>query len=292
MDNILPPFLPFFESLNYLRGHNWIFDLLDWVYWISLVVVFAGVRFRFFSLVLGALVFFSIISSKAQFSNSFLYSGCILFMIGMYKPGMEWIFRVQIALLYLGAGLNKLFDPDWLSGQYFDYFFTEPYQNTLYLNLSSWIPGKGLAIILSYATIFAELGFGVWALLQKRKILLVLLINFFHFSMLLLTAGDLSYIFFYLMAVSCYLLLPWDEEKGSEVIYDQNSRVFSFLRKVDFDQFFQWKVFDKQIFAFDKRKNALSLLFKSVLFNKFLYGFLVLSLVFFFRYKSHLLALF
>jgi hypothetical protein len=292
MENILPPFLPFFEGLNYLRGHNLIFDLLDWVYWISLVMVFAGVRYKFFSLVLSALVFFSIISAKPQFSNSFLYSGCILFLIGMYKPGMEWIFRVQIALLYLGAGLNKLLDPDWLSGQYFDYFFTDPYQNSLYRNLSSLIPGKGLAIFFSYVTILTELGLGVWALLQRRKILLVLSINFFHISMLLITAGELSYIFFFLMAVSSYLLLPWEEIKGSELVYDQNSRFLSFLRNVDFDHFFQWKVFDEQFFAFDIKGNRLSLLLKSLLFNKFLYGFLVLFLVFLSRYKDHLLAIF
>ena len=127
MDNILPPFLPFLESLNLLRGQGWLFILLDLLYWISLLMVFVGFRYRFFSLILAALVFFSIISSKPQFSNSFLYSGCILFLVGMYRPGMDWIFRVQIALLYLGPGMNKLYEPDWLSGQYIDLFFTEPY---------------------------------------------------------------------------------------------------------------------------------------------------------------------
>lgn len=292
MDNILPPFLPFIEGLNYLRGQNWLFDLLDWVYWISLVLVFAGVRYRFFSLILGALVFFSILSSKPQFSNSFLYSGCVFFLIGIYKPGMNWVFRVQIALLYLGAGFNKLFDPDWLSGQYFDYFFTEPYRNSLYLSLSTLIPGNGLAIFFSYSTILTELGFGAWALIQKRRILLVLLINLFHISMLLLTAGELSYIFYYLMAVSSYLLLPWEEMKGKIVRFNQNSRVFRFLKFWDFESFFRWEAFDGQFFVFEKRKIWFSLLLQSVLFNKILYGLLVLSLVFLCRYKFHLQALF
>lgn len=292
MENILPPFLPFIEGLNLLRGQLWFFFLLDWLYWISLLLVFAGIRYRFFSLVLGALVFFSILSSKPQFSNSFLYSGCILFLVGMHRPGMDWIFRVQIALLYLGAGFNKLFDPDWISGKYFDFFFSEPYQNSLYLNLSSLIPGSGLALFFSYSTIVAELGLGAWALVPKRKILLVLLINFFHISMLLLTLGELSYIFYFLMAVSSYLLLPWEEMKGMVIRYSEGSRIFSFIRFWDFDQFFRWQVVDKQQDAFESKKNKIKLRLKSILYSKYLYGFLILILVLICRYKQHLLALF
>ena len=255
-------------------------------------MVFVGFRYRFFSLILAALVFFSIISSKPQFSNSFLYSGCILFLVGMYRPGMDWIFRVQIALLYLGAGMNKLYDPDWLSGQYIDFFFTEPYRNSLYLNFSSWVPGRGLAIFISHATIFAELGLGVWALLKKRRILLVLLINFFHISMLVLTFGELSFIFYFLMAVSSYLLLPWEEMNGMVIRYSQGSRFFSFVKFWDFHQFFNWEVLDRQFFVFEKEKNSLSLQLKSILFSKYLYGFLILVLVFICRYKHRLLTIF
>ncbi|WP_157963254.1 HTTM domain-containing protein [Algoriphagus litoralis] len=205
---------------------------------------------------------------------------------------MDWIFRIQIALLYLGAGFNKLFDPDWISGQYFDFFFSEPYRNSLYLTLSSLIPERGLVLFFSYSSIVAELGLGAWALLKKRRILLVLLINFFHISMLFLTLGELSYIFYFLMAVSSYLLLPWEEMKGMVIPYSQESQYFSFVKFWDFDRFFNWKVFDRQIFVFDNKKNSLSLQLISILFSKYLYGFLILILVFICRYKHNLLALF
>lgn len=295
MDNISPPFLPFIEGLNVLRGQNWLFDLLDWVYWISLLLVFAGIRFRFFSLLIAFLIFFSIISSKPQFSNSFLYSGCIFFLVGIYKPGLEWIFRVQIALLYVGAGLNKVFDPDWLTGQYFHNFFSITYRNQLYLIIAPLIPGKGLTLAISYATILAELGLGLWALINRKRVLLVLVINFFHLFMLLLTAGELSYIFYFLMAVSSYLILPWEEMKGTVISYQESSRVFQFLKFFDFDQFFEWNsknVFHGHINGFDIKKKWRYLLGIAILFNKVLYGFLVLSLVFLCRYKFHLQALF
>jgi hypothetical protein len=295
MDNILPPFLPFIEGLNVLRGQNWLIDLLDWVYWISLLLVFAGIRFRFFSLLIAFLIFFSIISSKLQFSNSFLYSGCIFFLVGIYKPGLEWIFRVQIALLYLGAGLNKVFDPDWLTGQYFHNFFSITYRNQLYLIVAPLIPGKGLALAISYATILAELGLGLWALINRKRVLLVVVINFFHLIMLLLTAGELSYIFYFLMAVSSYLILPWEEKKGTVISYQEGSRVFQFLKFFDFDRFFNWNsenVFHGHINIIYSKKNWRYLLGESILFNKFLYGFLTLIIVFFCRYSHHLFSLF
>lgn len=295
MENILPPFLPFIEGLNLLRGQHWLFDLLDWVYWISLVMVFMGIRFRFFSLLIAFLIFFSILSSKLQFSNSFLYAGCIFLLVGIYKPGLEWIFRVQIALLYIGAGLNKLFDPDWLSGQYFHYFFTEPYINQLYLNAAPFFPGKGLAVAISCAAIFTELALGIWAWINRKQLLLVLLINLFHFIMLLLTAGELSFIFHFLMAVSSYMILPWEEKKGTVIPYHESSRVSEVLKFLDFDRFFEWKSekdFHEQKNVFDNNKNKLSLLIESIIFNKFLYGFLTLIIVFFCRYSHHLLSLF
>jgi hypothetical protein len=155
-DTMSLPFLPFIESIDSLRGFPTLFKLLDWLYWISMVMVFAGIRLRTFSLILGCLIFFSILGSKLQFSNSLLYSGGIFFLIGLYKPGLEWIFNVQIALLYLGAGLNKLLDPDWISGHYFDFFFTEPYPNQLYLSLSKQLPSMLLATLVSFYYYFSR----------------------------------------------------------------------------------------------------------------------------------------
>lgn len=292
MENILPPFLPFIQSLDALRGASWLFQFLDWVYWVSLVMVFAGIRFRFFSLVIGLLIFASVLFSKVQFSNSFLYSGCIFFLIGIFKPSLEWIFRIQISLLYLGAGLNKLFDPDWLSGQYFDFFFTKPYPNQFYIALASLFPLKSLAIILSFFTIVTELGFGVWAIINKRKVLLVALINLFHLGMLLLTAGALSYIFFYLMAVSSYLILPWGEKQRIEIQYPEKSKFFSFLKFLDFDRFFRWQGYfeeNTQKFHFWNWKKVVCSYFGKLIFHQYIFGILVLVVVFVSMYRNHIL---
>lgn len=211
MKHILPPFLPFIPGLETLSQWSYLFYLLDAIYWVSLVMVFSGYQFQRFSLILGLLVFFSILGSKTQFSNSFLFSGSLLFLIGLYRPGMEWIFRIQIALLYLGAGINKLLDPDWHSGQYFDFFFSEVYPNSLFQMLATSIGGLILAKVFSWLTIFLELSFGIWALANRRLMVLFFCIQGFHLGMLLMTLGELSFLFYFLMAVGGYLILPWEK---------------------------------------------------------------------------------
>jgi len=294
-DTMSLPFLPFIESIDSLRGFPTLFKLLDWLYWISMVMVFAGIRLRTFSLILGCLIFFSILGSKLQFSNSLLYSGCIFFLIGLYKPGLEWIFNVQIALLYLGAGLNKLLDPDWISGHYFDFFFTEPYPNQLYLSLSKQLPSMLLATLVSFFTILAELSLGIWALIGKKRLLLVFLIHGFHLSMLLLTSGALSYIFYFLMAVSSYLILPWAEKKGTEIQYPANSKVFQLLKLTDTAQFFTYTplfVEKRQRLTVQKIKLEFIFFFRTLIYHKVFFGCCVISIVFVSKYKNHILDLF
>jgi hypothetical protein len=250
LDTISPPFLPFIASIDSLRDFPSLFKFLDWVYWISMVMVFVGIRFRAFSLIIGCLLFSSILASKLQFSNSLLYAGCFFFLIGLYKPGLEWIFKVQIALLYLGAGLNKLLDPDWISGQYFDFFITQLYPNQLILYFSSEVPGLLFAKIASFFTIITELTLGIWALIGKRRLLLGYLIHGFHLLMLIVTSGTLSYIFYFLMAVSSYLVLPWSEDKGTVIHYPVNCKVIHLLKLTDRAQFFSYTPLPKENFEF------------------------------------------
>lgn len=295
MDHILPPFLPFLEGFNALRGLEWLFDLLDWVYWISLVMVFAGIRYRFFVLVLGILIFFSILSSKPQFSNSFLYSGCVLFLIGIFKPGLEWIFRVQIALLYFGAGLNKMLDPDWISGRYFHFFFTEVYPNGFYQDLNSIFPPMFLPVLFSFGAILTELGFAIWATVGRKMLFLFIFIHLFHLVMLVLTFGALSYIFYFLMAVSSYLILPWKEQKGTVVNYPTDSRFFQMIKFLDFDRFFEWIPENEewiQNSSFGHRIRFIYSYFGKVIYHKMIFGIWVLAIVFASIYRHHILNLF
>lgn len=286
MKHILPPFLPFIPGMEILREFPWLYVLLDWVYWISLIAVFVGFRFQLFSLILGMLVFFVILGAKPQFSNSFLYSGCLLFLIGIYRPGLEWIFRAQIGLLYLGAGVNKLLDPDWQSGQYFQFFFSEVYVNPISGFIANFFSIEVLGLIFSWSTVIIEIALGIWALIGRKTIYLFGAILFFHLSMLVLTMGELSYIFFFLMAVSSYLLLPWEKMRGMTIQYLADSKVSAFLKFFDQNRFFNWQVIRS------KQKQGFFHFFfpmtKFLFFNPLFFGLFVVGVTILCIYKSKL----
>ncbi|GMQ33241.1 hypothetical protein Ataiwa_15130 [Algoriphagus taiwanensis] len=284
MKHILPPFLPFIPGLETISQWPFLFYLLDAIYWVCLAMVFLGYRFQRFSLILGLLVFFSILGSKTQFSNSFLFSGSLLFLIGLYRPGMEWIFRIQIALLYIGAGVNKLLDPDWQSGQYFIFFFSEVYPNSLF-QMASVIMGEfSVAKILSWLTIIIEFTFGLWVLTGKKPILLFFSIQGFHLTMLLLTSGELSYIFYFLMAVSGYLILPWqeivDQKQQSAFVFPKKSWTLNHSQEKAHGVIKTWNIYMKMFFisCFDRVRNFV--------FCPISYGLFVICVTFLCIYKK------
>ena len=113
--------------------------------------------------------------------------------------------------------------------------------------------------------------------------------------MLVLTAGALSYIFYFLMAVSIYLILPWAKNKGTEIRFNEKSRFFQFLRITDSDKFFIWTPLPTkktQFFAFREVFSLIFLYFGKIIYHKMMYGICVITLVFVCRYRNHLLNLF
>jgi hypothetical protein len=209
IESVSPPFLSFFFYLDDLGRFPGLFIFLSLIFKVSLVFVFLGLKHRTFAFILGLLIIFMIISNRILFSNSLLYSGLVLFFIGLYKPGLEWIFRAQFFFLYVGAGINKLFDYDWLNGQYIMNFFSSEFSNSFVISIFEVFPDNSGAIFMSFLVISTEIGLGIGAWFSSRKIIVFLLIFIFHLAMLFLTKGELSLTFFFLMASTSPLILIW-----------------------------------------------------------------------------------
>lgn len=197
------PFLPFIPVL----------DSIPPLFYAGLILIlFAAIfssflkigNYRLHSLASGFIILFLILSSKTFFSNSLTFVACLLILIGLYRE-KDFLFRIQIALLYIGASTNKMIDPDWWNGHYFDFFFREAFDITLY---QSWVPKDSLLVAKSFgvATIFTELLLGVAVLIPKITRLTILFGLLFHASMLVITSGRLSNIFFYIMCAAFLLI--------------------------------------------------------------------------------------
>lgn len=197
------PFLPFLPYLDAIPPI--IYDGL--IYLLLAAIIFSFLKIgnlRLLSLISGSIVLFLILSSKNIFSNSLTFVACLLILISFYRE-KDYLFRFQIALLYIGAASNKIIDPDWWNGNYFDFFFRDIFDVTLYQSL---VPEINYAIAKSFgiATIFTELLLGFAVLIPKITRYTIVIGLIFHASMLIITSGQLSNHFFFIMCVAFLLI--------------------------------------------------------------------------------------
>lgn len=281
---ILPgPFLPFLPFPDISLSYPLFPVVLNIIYWISIAGIILNFQPKRFSFVLGLELIFVILSNRILYSTSLLFTVCIFLLIGLYSNGSSWIFRVQIALLYLGAGINKLLDPDWITGQFFDNFSREIFEVKIYQLLAPLFSDMLIARLMGISVIITELVLGILILFSKKQIFpLVVLIPLFHLIMLLLTNGDLSISYFFIMAVSSLLCLPW-KANSIEIAYNGNNPFQKFLQKTDFDSYFIWKKTNN--FALETTSPTgietgprafLIILF----YHKFAYAILILSIIY------------
>ena len=132
------PFLPLFDHAGppiLFRG------TLQVVFLAAAVSLFVNSHVRTCCLLLGAVILVGILSSRPYFENNRMFTGCILFLAGLYQPGQKaWLIRYQVVLLYFAAGLNKILDADWRSGRFFKQATTLSEHHALHARVSSLLP--------------------------------------------------------------------------------------------------------------------------------------------------------
>lgn len=217
------PFLPFLNFLDSLPPIFYTFTTTILILSCLSVLLKIG-NYLNLSLLTGLIILFYIVSSKPLFGNSTTFLACLLILIGFYK-GDSTLFRVQLSLLYLGAAVNKLFNPDWWNGMYFDFFLREVFNVTLY---QSWISTDNLAVakILGITTILSEFFLGFIVLIPKLTRLTILTGLIFHGGMLVFTSGELSVRFLYIMSAAFLLI---SNVKIKPIRIEQRSKFFSQL---------------------------------------------------------------
>ncbi len=199
------PYLPFISYMDIIPG--WIYShILLPVYIISGIFALIGYKFRLALMVFGGILIFSIVSSMPIFSNSLLFAGVIIFLSGLC-PDHRYIFNIQVALLYLGAAINKLWDIDWWNGQFFHTLATYRHPMPLYELLQLYFENLRLAQILGIFTMLTELALAVLFLFKSKTKLAVIIGLVFHIGILFLTKGSLSLSFLFIMSCAYIILL-------------------------------------------------------------------------------------
>jgi Vitamin K-dependent gamma-carboxylase len=234
------PFLPIFDSM----GSPVVFHR------VLVLAFFAGCAALFFTRqasaaagVLGVTILVSILASRPFFSNNLTYCGALLFLIGLQPANREnRLLRLQVVLLYFAAGLNKLLDPDWRSGQFFEYWFGHVHVHDWYLKMAGWLPQLLLSKLMSWVSFSTELGLSFMLLFRRLYPLAIWIGLAFHTFMLVLS-NTTFHLFFYATCAAYLAFVTWPQERLT-VFYNSESsfcaKARTFLENIDLEQRSRW----------------------------------------------------
>jgi predicted DCC family thiol-disulfide oxidoreductase YuxK len=238
------PWLPFVPVFDWIGAPAAFQRALQVVFTISAIALLFNRRVRLCCLLLGGSILIGVISSKAYYGNNKTFCGLILFLTGLYEPGQEpWLLRIQFAIVYFGAGLNKLLDADWQSGVFMEHWATARLKNQMYMTIATWLPAMLLAKLMSWGTIVTELGMSA-AFLVRNRFPLGILASLLFQSSLLLVSGTTFNMFFYATQAALLMFVDWPRSRWL-VIYDGDcgfcNRSKEWIERVDLEGLLDWR---------------------------------------------------
>jgi len=244
VDRVMPaPFLPFISALDPFAGSPAFAFGLQAVFVASAFLLLFNRWPRASALAMGLAVLTAVVSSKAYYGNNKLFAGSLLALTGLYHPRLgPWIIRLQLVIVYFGAGLNKALDPDWHSGQFFHNWAGARLEQPLYLWANQFFPPLVLGKLLCWSAIVTELGLAAAWLIPRTWPVAIWVSLLFHASLLELT-GTTFNMFFYAMEAAMLAFAVWPRELI--VIFDGDcgicNRIRERMARVDFDGAFTWR---------------------------------------------------
>jgi len=239
---ILPdPWLPFIPYLD-LFPPVLFQKTLQTLFLVSAIAIVFNRRLRLFSLIIGTTMLVAVVSSKAYYGNNKTFCGLMFLLAGLYKPGTPNFFRWQLAITYFGAGLNKLLDPDWHTGIFFENWAVNRLHQSWYIAINSRLPSFVLARFMCWSTIATELGIVPCLFVRQLNGLAVFSNVLFQASLCLFT-GTTFTLFFYSMTACSLALVKWPDGLAP-VFYDPKRKLSHAVRRFftswDQDKTFQW----------------------------------------------------
>ncbi|MDX1981376.1 MAG: DCC1-like thiol-disulfide oxidoreductase family protein [Bryobacteraceae bacterium] len=241
---LLPdPFLPFVPGLDRMLPGPVFQTLLKTVFLTSALALLFNRWVRVSCLLLGGSMLLAVLSSRAYYGNNKTFCALMLILAGLHVRGAEpRILRWQVALVYLGAGLNKALEPDWHSGQFFEHWAGTRLQQPVYQFLSSLFPPLVMGKMMCWLTIVLELSAAV-LLAVPRWMKWGVIISVILQSGFLLFTGTTFTMFFYGMQAAMAVFLIWPQQP-LKVIWDGTCGFCAWTKtqveRLDLEGVFQW----------------------------------------------------
>ena len=246
--SIPAPFLPFLLVLDYFHGSQLLKWILATIALMGAVAVLSNFRVRAAYLAIGASFLLGILSSRIYFENNVMFLGCVFVLLGLsdQRTG-PWLVRAQVIFVFFSAVLNKILDPSWRSGQFFDFWAKTFINKNLYFKLASWLPAMFLPRAMSWMTIAMEVTICLGLLFRRSRTLAIWTGLLLHLGMNVLTERTFG-IFFYIMPIAYLAFADWPRP-GVTVLYDGDcgicTRTRRFMERLDLEALFKWQPFQQ-----------------------------------------------
>ena len=155
---ISDPYIPFLLGLDAFRSQPGLFEFfLKATFFGAGLSLLCNVRVRTSAIVLGATVILAIVASRPMYRNHIFIVGCLLLLAGLHRRDEEpWLIKLQFSVMYLGALVNKVWDPDWWTGQFMHHWLHTHLRNPFYETFGRLLPDLWFGIMLSWMVIVAE----------------------------------------------------------------------------------------------------------------------------------------
>ena len=230
------PFVPLWSGLNHLQPWS---PLLSQ----SLLLVWSAAGLlllwncwpRACAALLGLILLFSLIADPTHYHNHIFILACTWLLAAaspVDRPPV-W-FRWQFAIIYLFAAFNKLWEPDWRSGQFFDAWLGQG--PAWYAYWSAQLPPGTLGRFVAWSTIAIEAIIGLLFVRPQTLRDGLLLVATFHWLMFLAVPG--ATFGFFLHHIMLLLLVFVERPPGPWILHLPNPagrRTGSLLRWIDAD---------------------------------------------------------
>ena len=240
------PFLPFLSVFDRIGDPERFRTALQVLFLAGSVALLLNRRVRLASFVVGMTILVGIASSRIYWANNTFFMGAVLTLIGLYTSQRSvWLLRIQVAMIYFGAGLNKVLDPDWVSGQFFENWAVANLQHDLYIGVAALLPPMALAKLMCWGTIATEFSLFVGFAWRRMWVFAIWLGILFHAAMTLFTG--ITFVLFLYVAPAAYFAFARWPRKTTEVIYDGDCGICAKTKRwfeaLDFEGAFRWSTF-------------------------------------------------
>jgi len=127
------------------------------------------------------------LSCQTCISVAHLFTGCVFLCTALSNNVTgTGLIRFQLAVLYLGADLNKVSDPDWWSGASMETLLVTKHQIASYMHVASIFPPGILSQITGIGVIVLQMAIAILLLRRGTVIYAMLLALVLHLPMVLL----------------------------------------------------------------------------------------------------------